>query len=388
MKEIHPDPDFPDLDNPQPIPFQGGADAANDFFQDAHSNAAKPFPLWTPPMFRAYQPSAERDILGTAILRRGQLALLMGQPGLGKSTLATALAVANIRGDGSIAGIPLMRTPRRWLFAGNENGKDRWKDDLGSAEHTIGSARREAWDTCLQVAGVFDEDAADLTLPACEDRLRQTILEARPDVIVLDPWTELVANEIDSAMVRETLGSLRRVVRQASPESAILVICHAKAGKNNAAECAGRFGNVNAQRGNRMLTSSARSALLLYPHDDAGEDLVLLLNKCNDGPPLKPRRIQFVRKEWRYSVDEGFDFEAWRTNLHATRKAGPVCTTENVVEVVRQGHRTTAEITKALESKAGERTVKKTLATACKDGHLQKLRHGQYVLGPVYNQSA
>jgi hypothetical protein len=338
------------------------------------------FPLWTSADFDTYQPPADCDILGQAILRQGSLSLLMGQPGLGKSTASFALAVANVRGDRDFAGIPLCQNPRRWLFIGNENGPDRWKAHFGAAAQTMNQAERKGLRSQIAVAALFDGEASDLSMPDNENRLEATVRAAQADVVVLDPWTEIVPNEIDSTVVRAAIGSLRRAIRRANHRAATLVVCHAKAGREMVADSLGNFGAGNAQRGNRMLYSSARSALLMVPHDEDGTDLVLSLAKCNDGPPLNPRRIAFDREAFRYRVNADFDVQAWTAGLRAKTRPKRKVDPETIESLVREGHTTTKAIVEQLASRGSERSVKEAIASAVEIGLLRRTGHGTYAL--------
>ncbi len=338
------------------------------------------FSVWRSSDFDSYQPPEDRDILGQAILRQGSLSLLMGQPGLGKSTASFALAVANVRGDHSFAGIPLCPRPRRWLFIGNENGPDRWKAHFADAAGTMTSDQREALRSNIAVAALFDGESADMSLPDQEHRLEATVRAAQADVVVLDPWTEIVPNEIDSTVVRAAIGSLRRAIRRANRHAATLVVCHAKAGREMVADSIGNFGAGTAQRGNRMLFSSARSALLMVPHDEDGTDLVLSLAKCNDGPPLNPRRIAFDREAFRYRVNADFDVQAWTEGLRAKTRPKRKVDPETIERLVRAGHTTTKAIVEQLASRAGERSTKDAISNAVEIGLLRRTGHGTYAI--------
>ena len=338
------------------------------------------FPLWTATDFDIYQPSADCDILGQAILRQGSLSLLMGQPGLGKSTASFALAVANVRKDRDFAGIPLCQNPRRWLFIGNENGPDRWKAHFAAAAQTMSPAEREALRSQISVANLFDGDDTDLTMPDNENRLKATVQAAQADVVVLDPWTEIVPNEIDSTVVRAAIGSLRRAIRRANRHAATLVVCHAKAGREMVADSLGNFGAGNAQRGNRMLFSSARAALLMVPFDEEGTDLVVSLAKCNDGPPLNPRRIAFDREAFRYRVNPDFDVQSWTEGLRAKTRPKRKVDTQTIESLVRAGHTTTKAIVEQLASRASERSTKDAISNAVEIGLLRRTGHGTYAI--------
>lgn len=375
-------PNDQDPRNPRPHPFLPGEPPP----QEADKDAPRPFPLWGLDDFDAYTPPPGRDILGDAILRREGLCLLMGQPGLGKSSFALAACLADIRGDLDFAGIPLHPGARRWLFIGNENGQDRWKADFAAIAKTLDPVQRDALRQRVMVAAVFDDDAPDLTLPRAEGRIRETVKAFQADVVVLDPWGELVEDEIKSDVVRGAIHALRRAVRSGKRDAATLLICHAKAGREAVADFVGNFGGANAQRGNRMLFSSARAALLLVPHDEESRDLVLSLAKCNDGPGFPPRRVRLDRDKWRVVVDPDFDLASWKDGLRAKASKPRKVTPRDVADACGDGCRTRADFGKRFTD-ASERTVTNALREAVAQGLLQKTEQGpatRYNRGPNY----
>ena len=341
----------------------------------------RPFKIWTAIEFQNYNPPDGVDILGKAILRHTQLTLLCGQGGIGKSTWTLALAVAQICGESSFCGLPLDPKPRKWLFIGTENGADRWKADLAIVCNQLDEAGRAAVAERLLVAAIFDDEAPDLELPDAAGRIQATIREAQADVVVLDPWAELVANEIDSAVVKAAILSLRRAVRCGSPNASTLLVVHARTGREAVADAGGNFGGMNAQRGNRALTNNARCVLSIVPRYEDGTDLVLACAKINDGEKFAPRALRVDRGRLRYAIDPSFNVDEWREEVRG-KGTGRKCEVADVVEVVRSGVRKTGEIVDALKTKVERRTVMDRLDAAVSCGALQKVAHGQYVLGP------
>jgi KaiC/GvpD/RAD55 family RecA-like ATPase len=367
--------------NPMPRLFVAGESHP----QEASKEGPRPFPLWTLDNFDAYTPTPGRDILGEAILRRESICLLMGQPGLGKSSFALALAVANVKGETDFAGIPLHPVECRWLFIGNENGKDRWKADLDAIAKTLDPEKREALRERVIVAATFDDDASDLTLTHAEGRIRETVKDAQADVVVLDPWGDLVEDEIKSDVVRAAIHALRRAVRGGNRNAATLLICHAKTGREAVADFVGNFGGVTAQRGNRMLISSARAALLLVPHDEESGDLVLALAKCNDGPGLAPRRVRLDRNAWRVILDSEFDIASWKDGLRAKASKPRKVPLRELYDACGEECRTRADFVKKFKGRASERSVGDALAEAVANRVLEKTGTGpatRYNRGP------
>ena len=65
--------------NPRPVAFVDPDPTPNPPNpRKADQKDLGPFPIWTAADFAAYKPLTDQDILGIAILRQGQLTLLMG----------------------------------------------------------------------------------------------------------------------------------------------------------------------------------------------------------------------------------------------------------------------------------------------------------------------
>ena len=374
-----------DSENPQPGAFVGPKfDLKSPTNETKDKKHLIPFPIWTAADFTAYEPPPDRDILGKAILRQGNLTLLMGQAGLGKSTAALALAIANVRGDLDFAGLPLSPKPRRWLFIGNENGADRWKEHFEAANKTLTPEQQAVLEQNVHVAALFEDENPDLSLPDQEGRLEATVRTAQADVVVLDPWTEIVPNEVDSGIVRDSIASLKGAIRRANPHAAILVICHAKSGRDAATESLSNFNGGKVQRGNGMLYNSARAAILLTPYADQGSDLIISVIKCNDGPKPEPKHVVFQRDEFRYKVKKTFIVNASVGRMNKYSKKPRAVEPETIKELVNKGHTETNQIIAQLHNVASSRTIKEAISISLNLNMITKVKQGVYApfVGP------
>lgn len=345
-----------------------------------------PFKVWRPSNFQAYTPPEGIDVLGTAILRQGDLSVLIGQGGLGKSSWVLGLAAAQIRGDSNFCGLPLDKRPRRWLFIGSENGAARWKADLAAVYSDATAEQAERLESHLGVAAIFEDSEPDLQLPDSEGRIRATIQAAEAEVVVLDPWAELLADEVDSGASKTAIRSIQRAAFAGERKPAALVIAHAKLGRECIADAVGDFGAANAMRGNRALFNRARSVMGLFPRgEDPAEGIILSHQKCNDGPRFTPRALFVDRDTLRYSTDPRFDVDAWREGLRSKSRTPKRTVSPSQVEAaVRAGSRTYGEITAALIDAAGcsERTAQAAIGEAVRDNVVMRCGRGEYALGP------
>ncbi|MBL9140061.1 MAG: AAA family ATPase [Verrucomicrobiales bacterium] len=346
----------------------------------------KPFPLWSFKDFEAYKPPEDYDILGSGLLCRRELAVLVGIGGVGKSRLVMALAIAQIVGRTQFLGFALHVPPLRWLVVGSENSAVRWKTDFGKLTANLDDAQRAAVQNQLLVAATFEDEDPTLTLDVASGRIEETIKAARPDVVVFDPWADLCpGDENTTPDCRAGIVLLRRCVRRTAPNAATLLIAHARPGKTAISEGTDAYSGGAYLRGNKALANSARSMFALVPGD--AEDfnrLVLVCIKANNAPRFAPRGVRFDPNSFEYTEDPTFDIAGWRDDVDGIR-GRKLVTLRDVCAAVRSGNRTTESIVGALSDVASERTIKGRLQEALRKGYLTRVAKGLYALGNKFD---
>jgi len=325
--------------------------------------------LWTCSEFEKLEKPEGLDLLGQGIIRRGQLTLLMGQGGLGKSTFSFGLAVASVRREPHFAGIPL-HSPLTCLFFNAEASQWRWKEDFKAAKAGTSPNLHADLDNRIHIASLFDHGHGDhFELGRFALPIGTAVAKVMPDLVVFDPWSEFAIDEMDTKSVRESLRQLKNAVWTANPQAAIVVVIHAKPGMEAAAAGASNFGGGSNQRGNRAVFNSARAALSMAPFSDQGTDIVLSLSKANDAPPLAPRRLSLDRQTLTYRVDPSFDADEWRSGLRKNRPTAKVSVEEVIaaIESAEIGMRSPKDIVAALlklPSGPSKRTADRAIAEA------------------------
>ena len=208
----------------------------------------------------------------TSRVPRGELALLAGREGIGKSTLAYWMVAAITTGTlpGEHAG-----QPRSAVVVATE---DSW-------EHTIVPRLVAAGADLTRViqveAALVDEDGEQwpepLSLPRDVEALRRLLATEDVGLVVLDPLLSRLSGTLDShkdAQVRQALEPLVRVAHEA--RCAVVGIIHVnKAATSDV---------LNSVMGSRAFTATARAVLyVMTDPEDEGTRLVGLA-KCNIGP--------------------------------------------------------------------------------------------------------
>ena len=209
---------------------------------------------------------------------RGSVTLLVGDPGLGKSTLALELVARLTRGE--LPGGPA------WAMVATA------EDHLA----TTVRPRLEAAQADLERVGfvVMDRDEAEdaLRLPDDVGELEAAVEEVQAGLVVVDPIMAHLSGTVDAwkdQHVRSAIAPLHRLAERQG--CAVVAIAHLT--KGHSADPLRRTG------GSIGLPAAARSALLLArdPDDEEGEQgsrRVLAHWKCNVAP-LAPSLAYEIR---------------------------------------------------------------------------------------------
>lgn len=343
------------------------------------------YTVWTPAAFRAYQPPPNLNILGAGYLRRRQLTTLIGPPGVGKSRLSLWMAVCHIA-NRALLGLDPVNSPAKWLFFGNENDPLRQKTDLDWFYRNLTTDEQAKVDSNLFLHVLEKPDDGIITLadPEAFAKLCSTLKEVQPDVVVFDPWGNMIeGNENDNEEIRRTLKALFRAIGMNCPEAAILVIHHARTGKSTAMEAGNNFSGGSLGRGSKALVSAARCELALWPgHSEDSTRLVLTCEKVNNVKKFEPKGLIF--ENGIYTEDTSFSVDAWKDDIEGNRSSKTL-TVADIIQIIKQGVHKSGEIVAACEKEFGasKATVTRRLAEGIEKQYIVKTQPlGSYTLGP------
>lgn len=345
----------------------------------------RPYTVWSPAEFRAYEPPPNMNLLGNGYVRRRQLTTLIGPPGVGKSRLSLWMACCHITGRPFMS-LECGHGPAKWLFFGNENDPLRQKTDLEFFYKQLLEPEQASVDAHLFLHVLDQPDDGIITLADVDAfaKLLLTLKAVIPDVVVFDPWANMIeGNENDNEEVRKTLKLLLRAIAMCCPDAAILVIHHARTGKATAVEAGNNFSGGSLGRGSKALVSSARCELALWPgHSEDSSRLVLTCEKVNNVRKFEPKGIKF--EHGIYHEDLTFDLDAWKDDIAGVRSSGKTLTIEDLVQAVRSGiFKRKDLITHCEESfEVGAATIGRRLKEAVEKGWLETtMPSGSYKLG-------
>jgi hypothetical protein len=212
----------------------------------------------------------------------GSVSLLVGDPGLGKSTLSIELAARLSRGqlEGDLRGSPAAVV-------------------LATAEDAIAQVvvpRLLAADADLELVRIITVERDGLTgglvLPHDLRQVREPLLAAGVRLLVIDPLVAHLPGEVNSHRdqdVRRALAPLARLAEEA--DAAVLLIVHLN--KASVPQVLGRVG------GSIAIVAAARSMLLLGSDADdrEGSTRILAHAKCNVGPLAPALRLRVEGRE-------------------------------------------------------------------------------------------
>lgn len=251
----------------------------------------------------------------------GQVQVVFGQGGLGKSRLATNLARNQVLGV-PFLGVETGAGAMRHLFIGSENDIHRWQIDFKCMTRGQSAADRDKLASHIRVTTLEHAEDSFINLgdERNVDKWRDTLRAWPPDVLWCDPWGDIIEGDGFDRDVRSTIGTLRKLAREVNPDCGIVILAHARTGASNIAQATG-FDAANFGKDSKALFSCARAAVNVAPFD-AGEnpDLCWIPAKNNNGRRPEPLRIRLDSETLTYSVVEPLDVEGWQASVKQAAK--------------------------------------------------------------------
>ncbi len=244
------------------------------------------------------------------VLSVGELCLLSGEGGLGKSyvTLALAHAAATADGDsGSACGLRVRPGPA--VLVSYEDSPVRIADRLRWMAGGI-PAGLHLWDDPSPLWAADPESRGESKPGAAWDRLWQEVRASSPSLVVVDPASAALA-DLDTSQT----GPVRQFLRALSGEAAaarcgVLVVTHSTKAARNAAR-RGEDPGAGVVSGSAAWFDGARGVLSLW-QDRLSNDRVMVCEKSNYG-----------KKGWGVRLYERLDGQGHFQGL-AAHESGPL----------------------------------------------------------------
>jgi hypothetical protein len=255
--------------------------------------------LWTIEDAKAYQPDPRTFLIGADMISRGEISVIAGWPGLGKSRLSTTLAVAGARGKGEWMGY-LVQRQFRTLILQAQNSCRRIKSEVEDLPPAFNDWIRFSKPTALRFSD-----------PAFRAELRR-IYDTWPfDVLVLDPWN-VIAKDEGQADYLEALDNINAALPEGDEKPAVVVVAHLRKqrGGDSWKPKVGRE-LLNELAGSFALGAEARTVFVVQPASMEIDDdkLVFDCAKSNNDQPL-PASCWY-RRNGEFTPCTEFDLDAW-----------------------------------------------------------------------------
>ena len=254
--------------------------------------------------FTRFELPADAILVGDCHLTRGDITLIAGVPGCGKSRLLLSLAIAGRQGAGSTwMGLPVHAAFKTFILQA-ENGEVRLKQELLDIESQGHDLREHLFLTPPPPEGLAFSD------PDFCAEVRHVLARERPGVFAIDPWNRAVPDD-KARDFREVLNAVQSCLPEGPDKPAIVIVHHLRKGSSGDGRKTGRD-LLNEISGSYVIGSACRSAFILEPATPAPEDtrVVFTCAKNNNGPMGPP--TAWHRQNGLFEPCAEFDWKEWR----------------------------------------------------------------------------
>ncbi len=295
-----------------------------------------PFTLHPPSYFTQFELPPDAILVGDCHLTRGDITLIAGVPGCGKSRLLMSLAIAGKEGAGSSWMALPVHTEFKTLILQAENGEVRLKQELGDI-----TKQGHALDGHLLITPPPPGGLAFTTPEFCA-AVRAAIVRERPGIFAIDPWNRAVLDD-KVRDFREVLNAVQSCIPDIPDKPAIVILHHLRKGSSHDARKTGRD-LLNEISGSYVIGAACRCAFILEPASPDPEDhrVVFTCAKNNNGGMGKS--TAWHRQNGLFVECADFDWKEWREG--GSRK---VIDLEDLAEIFENGSKA---LSKAAAAKA------------------------------------
>ncbi len=278
--------------------------------------------FFTPDELRAYEPEEGVVLAGDCHIMRGEVFVIGGEPGVGKSTAATELAICGATGADWL-GLPVHARFKTMIIQ-NENGRFRLQQEYTAR------AGGSVIDDAIRVS---EPPPFGMTLnhPEFLADVRAALYLFRPDVVIFDPWNA-AAKDDKAADYVAAFDALRAMLPTGASKPALGIVAHTKKPQIHEKRTGGS-GLMHLLSGSYVLTSVPRAIFIMVrgSGDETDNSIVWFNPKNSNGPCV-------ARTAWR-RAPQGFtpikDF-AWDAFDDTTETRGSIQWSE-VQEVLKNG---------------------------------------------------
>jgi hypothetical protein len=252
--------------------------------------------FFTPSQLRDFRQDNESVLIGDCHIVRGEVFVIGGEPGVGKSRAATQLGVSGA-------------TRRPWfgfevrqrfktMIVQTENGRYRLQQEFSA----LNCDEIESW-LLVSEPPPF---GLELNKPQFQTAIIAALRNFKPDCVILDPWNA-AARDDKQKDYNETFDALRGLLPTGADRPALGVVAHTRKPQLNEK----RTGGTCLQHllaGSYVLSSRPRCIFVMVPgSDDETDNSIVFFNpKNNDGK--KTARSAWRRTPTGFTAAADFDW--------------------------------------------------------------------------------
>ena len=253
--------------------------------------------VFSPSELRTYNPAQEPVLIGDNHITRGEVFIIGGEPGVGKSRLAVSLAIAGATGNDWL-GLKV-RHQFRTLILQTENGRYRLKNDFDE----INAAGLDEW------IRVSEPPPFGLTFsnPEFQSDLVAIIADFKPHVVLLDPWNA-AAKDDRQRDYAETFDIIRAILPKGDDKPALGIVAHTRKPQTGERRNGGT-GLMHTLSGSYVLTSVPRCIWIVVRGSEEETDQSVVVFNPKNSNGQNSTRSPWVRKNGLFEPLSGFDWK-------------------------------------------------------------------------------
>lgn len=293
---------------------------------------------------------AIKSYFADSVIAPGDFTTILGQGGIGKSRIATQLAVCCILGipfcgqHTNAKGLP-------WFILQAENSTRRLQQDLQNIKNWISEAQWQELIPLLHFHTLDSELDHNLALTSDTTRniIANTIDHIKPHFVLWDALPDFAIGNLNSDEdMHATIQAIIELTKYKDTSRTPLAIHHSQAGKAGQEKITG-FDRVAFGRNSKRLYNRSRGQINIAPaNPDNNRELIFACGKNNDGPEFKPYGI-ILTENMIYEENPDFSLDAWED-----AKSSPKSSQHSwdVADIVNQLHE--PMLTKPFQIKCAE----------------------------------
>jgi hypothetical protein len=228
-----------------------------------------------PSEIRSFVPDGKAVLVGDCHIMRGEVCVVGGEPGVGKSTATTELAICGATGADWL-GLPV-RARFKTMIIQNENGRYRLQQ-----EYTARGLGEQLDEHIL----VSEPPPYGMTLsnPEFLEDVAMAMEAFKPDIVIFDPWNS-AARDDKAADYSAAFESLRAMLPTGVNRPALVIVAHTRKPQPNEKRTGGSS-LMHLLAGSYVLTSVPRSIFIMVrgTADETDNSVVWLNPKNSNGP--------------------------------------------------------------------------------------------------------